>query len=101
MASIHRTLTLVCLGGLFLLAQQTAMTVEQRHARFLAMSKDAEAKGLAEPFKGVTTKAPPQPGLFVIASTGVSPAPVRKAADAFLAALPAEQRAKTMFPVDD
>jgi hypothetical protein len=102
---LHRVLTLVCLGGLFLLAQQAAMTLEQvnaqRNARFLAMSKDAEAKGLAEPFKGVTTNGTVQPGLFGIASTGVSTAPVRKAAETFLAALTTEQRAKTMFPVDD
>ena len=101
MASPHRTLALVCLGGLFLLAQQAAMTVEQRHARFLAMSKDAEAKGLAEPFKGVTTNGTVQTGLFGIKSTGVSTAPVRKAAETFLGALSNEQRAKTMFPVDD
>ena len=34
-------------------------------------------------------------------STGVSTEPVRQAADAFLASLTPEQRAKTMFPVDD
>src|ERR1035438_8368189 len=101
MTKLHRVLTLVCLGGLFLLAQQAAMTVEQRNARFLAMSKDAETKGLAEPFQGVTTNGSVQAGLFGIKSTGVSTAPVRKAAETFLAALTTEQRAKTMFPVDD
>jgi hypothetical protein len=101
MTSFKRVLTLVCLGGLFLLAQQAALTVEQRNARFLAMSKDAEAAGLAEPFKGVTTNGTVQTGLFGIASTGVSTAPVRQAADTFLAALTSEQRAKTMFSVDD
>src|ERR1035438_4910668 len=90
MTKLHRVLTLVCLGGLFLLAQQAAMTVEQRNARFLAMSKDAETKGLAEPFQGVTTNGSVQAGLFGIKSTGVSTAPVRKAADAFLAALTAD-----------
>jgi hypothetical protein len=101
MTKLHRVLTLVCLGGLFLLAQQAAMTVEQRNARFLAMSKDAEAKGLAEPFKGVTTNGSVQAGLFGIKSTGVSTAPVRKAVETFLGALTNEQRTKTMFPVDD
>jgi hypothetical protein len=101
MTKLHRLATLICLGGLFLLAQQAAMTVEQRNARFLQMSKDAEAKGLAEPFKGVTANGAVQPGLFGIKSTGVSTEPIRKAADAFLAALTKEQRAKTMFPVDD
>src|SRR5204862_1690717 len=63
--------------------------------------KDAEEKGLAEPFKGVTTNGTLQTGLFSIKSTGVSTQPVRKAAEAFLAALTPDQRAKTMFPVDD
>ena len=65
------------------------------------LSQEAEERGLAEPFKGVTTDGNVVPGLFPIRSTGVSTAPVRKAAEAFLAALTPEQRAKTMFPVDD
>jgi hypothetical protein len=69
--------------------------------RFKRMSKDAEAKGLAEPFKGITTNGTVQQGLFAVRSTGVSTEPVRKAADAFLAALTEEQRAKTLFAVDD
>jgi hypothetical protein len=72
-----------------------------RAEQFKRMSKEAEAKGLAEPFKGITTDGTLIPGLFPLRSTGVSTAPVRKAADAFLAALTKEQRAKTMFPVDD
>jgi hypothetical protein len=66
-----------------------------------AMSREAEARGLAEPFKGITTDGKVAPGLFPVRSTGVSTEPVRKAADAFLAALTPEQRAKTSFPVDD
>src|SRR5260370_35722116 len=69
--------------------------------RFRQMSVDAETRGLAEPFKGITTNGTPQPGLFPIRSTGVSTEPVRKAAAAFLAALEPEQRKKTLFPVDD
>ena len=60
-----------------------------------------EAAALAEPFRGITTDGKVQPGLFHIRSTGVTTAPVRKAADAFLAALTPEQRARTTFPVDD
>jgi predicted nuclease of restriction endonuclease-like (RecB) superfamily len=56
---------------------------------------------LDEPFKGVTTDGTVMPGLFPIRSTGVSTAPVRTAAVAFLASLSPEQRAKTAFPVDD
>ncbi len=65
------------------------------------MSKDAEDRGLAEPFKGVTTDGNVVSGLFPIRSTGVSTEPVRKAAGAFLASLTTEQRAKTTFPEDD
>ena len=51
--------------------------------RFRRMSEDFEQKGLAEPFKGITTAGNVEPGLFEIRSTGVSTEPVRKAAEAF------------------
>ncbi|MBD2248604.1 DUF3500 domain-containing protein [Nostoc sp. FACHB-888] len=69
--------------------------------RFRRMSQEAEARGLAEPFKGVTTNGDVVSGLFPIRSTGVSTAPVRRSADAFLATLTPEQRSKTIFSVDD
>ena len=69
--------------------------------RFQRMSQEAEARGLAEPFKGITTNGDVVPGLFPIRSTGVSTAPVRRSADAFLATLTPEQRSKTIFSVDD
>jgi hypothetical protein len=65
------------------------------------MSKEAEDRGMTEPFKGVTTDGHVVPGLFTIRSTGVTTAPVRKAAEAFLATLTPQQRARTMFSVDD
>ena len=65
------------------------------------MSKDAENRGLAEPFKGVTTDGNIVPGLFSIRSTGVSTEPVRKAAGLFLTSLAGEQRARTLFQTDD
>jgi hypothetical protein len=80
---------------------QPSETHEQRAARFRQMSKDAEATGLAESFKGITTDGHGVPGLFPIRSTGVSTGGVRTAADAFLAALSKTQRDKTLFPVDD
>lgn len=64
-------------------------------------SQAAEKQGLAEPFKGVTADGKAVADLFAIKSTGVSTEPVKKAADAFLAALTAAQRAKTAFPLDD
>ena len=69
--------------------------------RFRRMSQEAEARGLAEPFKGITKDGQIIPGLFAIRSTGVSTEPVRQAAVAFLASLSPEQRAKTAFPAND
>jgi hypothetical protein len=54
----------------------------------------------AEPFKGITTDGHVIPGLFRLQKTGVSTQSIREAAEAFLGSLTAEQRAKTLFPVD-
>jgi hypothetical protein len=56
---------------------------------------------LQEPFKGVTANGTVTSGLFAIRSTGVSTAPVKTAALAFLSSLSPEQRGRTTFPVDD
>lgn len=69
--------------------------------RFRRMSADAERKGLAEPYKGITTDGNIVPGLFPIHATGVSTDAVRSAAERFLSSLTSEQRARTMFAVDD
>ncbi len=68
-------------------------------AELLRLSLAAETPGLADPFKGITTNGQVEPGLFAVKSTGVSTAPVRQAAESFLAALSPEQRRKTMFDV--
>ncbi len=54
----------------------------------------------AEPFKGITSDGQVIPGLFSIQKTGVSTQSVREAAEAFVSALTAEQRSKTVFPID-
>jgi len=59
-----------------------------------------ETNGLKEPFKGITTNGTVAPNLFEIRATGVSTEPVRRAMDSFLKSLTAEQRKRTMFPVD-
>src|SRR5437764_8149344 len=69
--------------------------------RFRKMSLDYERKGLAEPFKGITTNGTVESGLFGTYSTGVSTAPVRNAAEVFLASLTQDQRNRTMFAIDD
>jgi hypothetical protein len=56
---------------------------------------------LAEPFVGLLAGDDKVDGLFPIAPTGVSTAPVREAAERLIAALDDEQRAKILFPVDD
>src|SRR5262249_10017904 len=70
-------------------------------ARFRKMSEDAERSGLAEPYKGITTDGHVAGGLFQIEPTHVSTEPVRNAAEKFISSLTQEQRAKTMFAVDD
>jgi hypothetical protein len=69
--------------------------------RFRKMSEEAEQKGLADPFRGITTNGDVMPGLFQISPSGVSTEPVRNAAERFITSLNNEQLAKTMFPVDD
>jgi len=56
---------------------------------------------LAQPFKGVFFLDVPPANLFPIKKTSVNTEPVRQAAKAFLSSLNAEDRKKTVFPVDD
>ena len=84
-----RSVVLLCLmlAGVAVVATRagTAQPAgETRAARFDRMSRDAEARGLADPFKGVTADGTVVPRLFAIESTGVSTAPVQKAAAAFI-----------------
>jgi hypothetical protein len=88
----------VVASGITSRAQQPS---EDRRERARRLSQEAEARGLAEPFTGVTTNGTVVPGLFPLRATGVSTAPVRTAAEAFLATLTPAQRAKTVFAVDD
>ncbi|MEN2281314.1 DUF3500 domain-containing protein [Algoriphagus sp. SE2] len=69
--------------------------------RFRTRSIELENKGLAEPFKGITTDGNVKEGLFGLHSTGVSTEPVRKAAVAFLESLDAEQQEKIKFSIND
>jgi hypothetical protein len=89
------------LPGLILAPYAFAQTVAERRERYRQMSLDAEKKGLADPFKGITTNGEVEPGLFGIHSTGVSTVPVRSATERFLASLTQEQRNRTMFSIDD
>jgi predicted nuclease of restriction endonuclease-like (RecB) superfamily len=69
--------------------------------QFRRMSEDYEAKGLAEPFRGITTNGTLLPNLYEIAPTGVSTEPVRNAASKFIESLTSVQLTRAMYPVDD
>ena len=72
--------------------------MREHRTQFQRYLDGAEAE-LAQAFKGVTAGAEAAPGLFPIERTGVSTAPLRAAAQAFLAALTPEQREKTLLPI--
>jgi hypothetical protein len=63
--------------------------------------RDVSPSLWSEPFRGVTTDGKVVPGLFELAQTGVSTAPVVRAGRNFAASLDAEQRKKTVFAVSD
>src|SRR5215213_11259599 len=94
--TLLRRLTFAGLAGVLLITV-AAWAQDSVRQRSLA----AEKAGLAEPFKGVTTDGTAAANLFGIKSTGVSTAPVVRAASAFLASLSADQRRRTSFSVDD
>ncbi len=61
--------------------------------------KEAGDRSVAQPFAGITENGQLRPGLFSIQPTGISTAPVKAAAEAFLASL-GDRRTEAMFPVD-
>jgi hypothetical protein len=63
--------------------------------------RDAGLAATAEPFTGITENGVLTPGLFPVASTGVSAAPIKAAAQGFLASLLPEQRQAAMFAIED
>jgi hypothetical protein len=98
----------VLVGGVWFAQAQTPATPastgpanELPAERNLRRSREAESRGLAEAFRGITAAGVAEPGLFPLRSTGVSTDPVRKAAVRWLGLLTPEQRAKSTFPVDD
>ena len=79
-----------------LLIAVTAWSQQRRGPR-----RGAGRQMVTQPYKGIIANGERQTGLFKIESTGVSTEPVRRAAEAFLAGLTDEQRARTTYPVDD
>jgi hypothetical protein len=62
---------------------------------------DRANAALAQPFRGITSGGDIVPGLFALAKTGVSVAPVLEAARSFLATLTSEQRRAASFMIGD
>jgi hypothetical protein len=73
----------------------------ERQQRFEEMSRRAEERGLAEPYRGIAANGELVHGLFGVESTGVSTAPVVDAARTFLDNLTPERRQQARFPVED
>src|SRR5687767_1005266 len=95
---MSRLIPFALILGVSLAAQSPGPQAPRPQAQ--RQSIDAETRGLAEPFKGITVSGAVEPGLFSIRSTGVTTAPVRDAAAAFLKVLSPEQRDRTAFGVD-
>lgn len=98
----------VLVGGVCFAQAQTPATPastgpanESPAERNLRRSREAETRGLAEAFRGITAAGVAEPELFPLRSTGVSTDPVRKAAVRWLGLLTPEQRATSTFPVND
>lgn len=94
----HKPHTIAILS---ILVFANSLSAQSRDERFRQNSNRSESRGLAEPFKGITTNGETEKGLFTIKQTGVSTEPVRQAALSFLEALTKEQRAKTTYEVED
>ena len=103
-----RILCLVVPAGLVALCLLVSVTSAQEKGRAKGKGKgggsrfaEMEKRAIAEPFVGVTANGEVEKGLFSIKATGVSTSGVKDAARAFLDGLTREQRAKTMFPIED
>jgi hypothetical protein len=82
-------------------ASQPAVASQDPAAQRPAPAQGGRGAGAPlEQFKGITTEGKVVPGLFSIKRTGVSTKPIKDAAEAFIATLNAEQKAKTLYPVD-
>jgi len=97
----RRNLLSTIIPGAILASNAFSQSAPDMAERFRKMSADYEKKGLADPYKGITTNGTVEPGLFPLHFTGVSTAPVRNAAERFLATLTNAQRDRTMFPFAD
>ena len=78
-----------------------AIVAEAQRGRPGRGGRGGGAESLKKPFRGVAADGKIEAGLFQIESSGVSTKPVVDAANALLAGLSDEQRARTEYGVDD
>ncbi|MDE0865033.1 MAG: DUF3500 domain-containing protein [Rubripirellula sp.] len=78
-----------------------AIVAEAQRGRPGRGGRGGGAESLKKPFRGVAADGEIEAGLFQIESSGVSTKPVVDAANALLAGLSDEQRARTEYGVDD
>ncbi|HTO51209.1 MAG TPA: DUF3500 domain-containing protein [Burkholderiales bacterium] len=83
--------------GLRGLPSMSARTRPAGFPPFLQDMFDAAAAALTQPLVGISCDGSVRPGLFPLRATGVATAPILDAAQSFLAALDAKQRAKVVL----
>jgi hypothetical protein len=91
---------LVLIGSAALIVGQQQNPALQRLGR-KKMVVDRLRASLEEPFVGVRTSEGIAEGLFPVRATGVSTAPIREAATAFIESLTPDQARRTLFDVQD
>jgi hypothetical protein len=77
-----------------------AYKVPPKYTEFLQKMLARAKACLGEEFKGITTDGIVQPGLFPVRKTGVSTAPILRAALDFLALLDGHQRQQVFFDIE-
>ncbi|MAI74205.1 MAG: hypothetical protein CMM01_25375 [Rhodopirellula sp.] len=83
------------------LAVSASIVAEAQRRGTRRGGRNSGQQALNEPFRGISTNDEIEKALFEIQSTGVSTKPVVDAAQAFLAGISPEQRARASFNVDD
>ena len=101
MKYIFTSLVVVALFYHIILTSHAQVVDAGMKANFEKLSKGFEEKGLAEPYKGISENGTIETGLYSIEATGVTTAPVVKAANDFLSALNKEEIKKTKYDVND
>ena len=86
--------------GLRGLPSLSARTRPAAYPPFLQPMLDAAAAALTQPLVGISSDGNVRPGLFPLRATGVTTAPILDAAQHFLAALDATQRAKVVLDAE-